>query len=211
MEKHHAVVLEELGGLLKNSCRSRADMLEHADRDDAVESFRHLAIVLQAEPESGPALPTRALGRSACCSSESVIAGDVGAGRFRRDRARARPSRSQCRGLAVPARAGALRRDGASWRFGRRRGSHRALEIGAGVLHVRVEEERVELPVEIVVMGDVAARGAAVELTQPAAEVADQPFYLGPNGGLPSPRLREHASTSTSAIVPPSTTMRPSI
>ncbi len=50
VQQHHAVVLHQrvhLGEEL--AVVMHADVLEHADRDDAVEAFGHLAIVLQAE------------------------------------------------------------------------------------------------------------------------------------------------------------------
>ncbi len=48
------------------------------------------------------------------------------------------------------------------------------LEIGAGVLQVAVEEERIELAVEIVVVGDVAPRPPRrVELAEPAGAIAE--------------------------------------
>ena len=55
------------------------------------------------------------------------------------------------------------------------------LEIGAAVLPVGVEEERVELLVEIVVMRNVAARaGGRIELRKPAPEIAHEPLQARP-------------------------------
>ena len=56
MQQHHAVVGEQLGAFAEEGVVViDADMLEHADRNDAVERSLHVAIVLQLE--------ARALGR----------------------------------------------------------------------------------------------------------------------------------------------------
>jgi hypothetical protein len=66
------------------------------------------------------------------------------------------------------------------------------LEIGAAVLPVGIEEEGVELPVEIVMVGNIAARaGGRVELRQPAPEVAQQPLRAHPARRLAATVLRE--------------------
>ena len=50
MQQHHAVVVEQSRAFAEERVvEADADMLEHADRDDAVELLRHVAIVLQAE------------------------------------------------------------------------------------------------------------------------------------------------------------------
>src|SRR5262245_44125129 len=55
----------------------------------------------------------------------------------------------------------------------------RRLEIGAAVLPVGIEEQRIELAVEIVVMRDIASRPwRRVELQEPTIKVANEP--LGP-------------------------------
>ncbi len=57
----------------------------------------------------------------------------------------------------------------------------RRFEIAATVLPVGVEEEGIEPPVEIVVMGDIVLRPAApVELPDMPAEIAQPPLQLGP-------------------------------
>ena len=56
-----------------------------------------------------------------------------------------------------------------------------AFEIGAAVLPVGVEEQRIEPAVEIVVMRDVAARAPArIELLEAAVQVAQQPLRPRP-------------------------------
>ena len=50
MQQHHAVVGQQLGAFAEERIVvADADMLEHADRDDAVELLLHIAIVLQPE------------------------------------------------------------------------------------------------------------------------------------------------------------------
>ncbi len=52
-----------------------ADMLEHADRDDAVERSCHVAIVLQPEFDAGPTslFSAARVRASASCSCDSVM------------------------------------------------------------------------------------------------------------------------------------------
>ena len=68
----------------------------------------------------------------------------------------------------------------------------RVLEIGAAVLPVGVEEQRVEPAVEIVMMRDVApCAPARIELPQAALEIAQQPLRPRPVRRMPSV-LAEH-------------------
>src|SRR5438132_13861827 len=67
-----------------------------------------------------------------------------------------------------------------------------ALEIGAAVLPVGVEEQRIEARVEIIMMRDVSSRAPGrVETLQPAPNVADQPVRSQP-GRRRVPSLRSH-------------------
>src|SRR5262249_59580436 len=48
--QHHAVIVEQgVAFLEERVVEADADMLEHSDRDDAIEFLRHVAIVLQTE------------------------------------------------------------------------------------------------------------------------------------------------------------------
>ncbi|KAH2775612.1 hypothetical protein KXW38_001462, partial [Aspergillus fumigatus] len=59
----------------------------------------------------------------------------------------------------------------------------RCLEIGAAILPVGIEEQRIKPPVEIVVMGDILLGAAArIELLQVADDVAQPPPRLGQTG-----------------------------
>jgi len=69
----------------------------------------------------------------------------------------------------------------------------RRFEIGAAVLPVGVEEERVEACVEVVMMGCVAPRaGARIELAHAASEVAHQRLRAGPAGRPQGAGLGHH-------------------
>ena len=66
-------------------------------------------------------------------------------------------------------------------------------EIGAAVLPVGIEEERIEPAVQVVVVGDITPRPRRqVELLQPALEIADEPLRAGPDRRHSVGRLAEH-------------------
>ncbi len=85
MQHHHAVVAEQLRTLAEEGAVViDADMLEHADRHDAVERSRHVAIVLQIETRArAQALFGRALIGDGVLFLRQRHAGHVGAGQFR--------------------------------------------------------------------------------------------------------------------------------
>ena len=59
----------------------------------------------------------------------------------------------------------------------------RLLEIGAAVLHVGIQEERIEAAVEIVVVSDVVSGATArIELPEVPRQIASQLLQLGPAG-----------------------------
>jgi len=61
------------------------------------------------------------------------------------------------------------------------KGLVRCLEIGAAILLVGIEEERIEPPVEIVVMRDIVFRAAArIELLGVPGQITQPPLQLGP-------------------------------
>jgi hypothetical protein len=68
MQQHYAVVIEEPVAFAKEGViEADADMLEHANRDDAIEFLRHVAVILQPEPDLvGQAL----LGGARACKRE---------------------------------------------------------------------------------------------------------------------------------------------
>ena len=148
-------------------------MLEHADRDDAVEALGDVAVVLQPELDAvGQLLLGGALGGDGELLLRQRDAGDVARRRSRRGRAPSPPQPQPMSSTRWPRLEQQLGGDVAL--LGELRLVERLigrLEIGAGILPVGVEEERVEPAVEVVVMRDVAPRAAArIELLRPPAQ-----------------------------------------
>ena len=171
VQAHHAVVLQQLARLGEVLVEmGRADVFEHADRDDAVEALVDVAVVLQADRN---AIGEVGLG--------GALGGDFVLLVRQRHAGRARPGdlRQVERHAAEAAADVEHRMALVDQRLGRQMsllGELRlverlpaVLEIGAGILQVGVEEEAVQAPVEIVVVGDVSPRPPlAVALMQPA-------------------------------------------
>jgi hypothetical protein len=141
----------------------RADVLEHADRDDAVEGLVEVAIVGQAELDLvGQARLFGALPGQGQLLGRQGDPGHLGPVVGRQGQGHAAPARADVEHLHA-------RRDvqlGADMRLlgglGFFQRHVRPREIGAAVLHVGVEEALIELVRHVVVVGDVAARGDAV-------------------------------------------------
>ena len=138
-------------------------MLEHADRDDAIEALVQSRGSPQLEAATRSATPA-AFARStasACCSFDSVTPEHVARPRSARDRSRAHPSRSRCRAPAAPACRSSL---AAISRHLLRCGCLERivvmLEVGARVEQPLVQEQAVELVADVVVVGDVLLRPA---------------------------------------------------
>ena len=138
-------------------------MFEHADRNDAVEGFTDVAIVLQ--PEFNPIGQPRVIG--AIPRHRELLLGKGDAGDFGSgdaceiERHAAKPAADVERRRAI------LRQElGGDVTLLRRLGVVERLagvfEIGAAVLAVRIEEEIVEARVEVIVAGDVAPRAPPV-------------------------------------------------
>ena len=123
MQQHDAVVGERGAAFAEELViEADPDMLEHADRDDAVERAGHVAVVLQPEFDARrQSLLRRARARRRQLLLRQRDAGDAGRRNSPRDRARARPSRSRCRARAGRSASGAWRPDGGAWRAGHRR------------------------------------------------------------------------------------------
>ena len=161
-----------------------ADMLEHADRDDAVERPGEGAVVAQLEAGVvGEAALARAPVRDAVLLGREGDAGDVDVRHFGHVEAEAAPAgadvEQRLAGLE-PELGGEVALLGELRRFEVAVGR---LEVGAGVLAVGIEEQPVEAAVEVVVVGDVLARAAeGVVLAQAAREVADAVDRLHPPG-----------------------------
>jgi hypothetical protein len=75
VQRHHTVVGVQLRALAKERVvMIDADMLEHADRNDAVEPIGEVPIALQLEARAGPSpfYAARSLA-IACCYCDSVM------------------------------------------------------------------------------------------------------------------------------------------
>ena len=187
MQQHHAVGGEQAAdGAEEGGELRQADVLEHADRDDVVELALDLAVVLQAEAHAvGEAGGGGALGGDAVLLLGEGDAGDVGAADAREVERHAAPAAAD----VEDAGAGADEELGGDQallgELGLVERHVGALEEGAGVLHVAVEEEPVEPLVEVVVVRDVGAGGLEADGAQDrrvgdaAADVED----LGAGGG----------------------------
>ena len=160
MQHHDAVVGEQLRALAEERVvMIDADMLEHADRDDAVERSVDVAIVLQIEP----GLVAQPLFRRALVGDVVLLlrqrdAGHVGAGHFGEIEPKPAPAAADIE----HALSGLQQQLGGEVPLLGELGVVERLvgvfEIGAAVLPVGVEEQRIEPSVEIVVMRDILAR-----------------------------------------------------
>ncbi len=171
-------------------------MLEHADRDDAVEFFRHVAIVLQLEFD----LVRQSLFRGTNARARKLLlrqrdAGDARAAQLGEIERKSAPAASDIehalagRDEKLGCEMSLLGELGVVERLVRR------LEIGAAVLPVGIEKQRIELSVEIVVVRDVATRTPTrIELLQTAMEVAQQPLCPRPKRRLAADALVQHNS-----------------
>ena len=118
VQQHDAVVGQELGAFAeKRVVEDQADVLEHADRDDAVEFFPQVAIVLHAELDrAGQVLFSRAFAGALPLLLRQRDAGDSGAAEFREIKRKPAPAAADVeRALAVSARCSSSL--AARWRF----------------------------------------------------------------------------------------------
>src|SRR5271154_1576081 len=136
-----------------------ADMLEHADRDDAVERTLDIAIVLQSKVDAilEPLLP-RPLRGDDLLLLRQRHSGDARAGCLREIKSHpAEPTADVERAMAI-----VDQQFGGDMAFFRQlrlfEALARMLEIRAGVLPVGVQKEFVETMIQVVMTRDVAAR-----------------------------------------------------
>src|SRR4029077_5273790 len=184
VQERDAVVGEKLCAFAeKNVVEADADMLEHADRHDAVEAAVDVAIILK--PEAGiarqAALERPVLGALILLLRQRD-AGHLGVGNFREIERQTAPAATDVEHLGA-GRDAQLRRQMAL--LGQLRVVERLVarfEIGAAILLVAVEEEPVQPAVEVVVMGDVVAgAGSWIELLQATEQIAHEPRQQGPD------------------------------
>ena len=160
VQQHHPVVLEQIVDLGEElAVVADADVLEHADRDDAVVAVVVLAVVAQFEAHAvrqpGPA---RLLGRQRVLLARQRDAGDAHVLHRRQVQRQITPAAADVEHL----QAGLQVELGGDQPQLVLLGDFQAVvvveEVGARILHALVEEQRVEVVAEIVVMGDVLAR-----------------------------------------------------
>ena len=180
VQHHDAVVLQQLLHLAEVlDVVGDADMLEHADRDDAVVAVGLLAIVEQLEAHPvGEAALQRAAARDVVLLLRQGDAGHVDAVLLAEEQAHAAPARADVEHL-LAGHQQHLRGDVLLLvELGLLERLVAVLEVGAGILPVAVEEEIVELAVEVVVVRHVALRLAdRIVLFDPA----DRPLpEIGP-------------------------------
>ena len=158
VEQHHSVIIELAArGGEKFVVAADADMFEHADRDDAVEGFMNVAVVLKPKFDPvGQACLTGSIGRDG-----ELLAGQSDAGHLGScDPGEIEPHAAKT-AADVERRRAVLRQElGGDVALLRHLRVVERLagifEIGAAVLAVRIEEEIVETRVEVIVAGDVA-------------------------------------------------------
>ena len=160
-------------------------MFEHADRHDAVESALDVAIIDQAEIR---VLRQAAFERAVLRDLELLLrqrdAGDLGAGDFGEIERKPAPAAADIEHLGARRRAQLGRQMTPFGELGVVERLVGRLEIGAAILLVAVEKQRIEPAVEVVMMRHVLARpGPRIVLLQPAEEVAEQPRQPGPIRG----------------------------
>ena len=183
VQHHHAVVGEQFRAALEvGVVVIDPDMFEHADRDDALEGAGRIAIVLQAEFRTvGQILFPGARIGDAQLFFRQGNTGHLRAGHLRQIKAHAAPSAADVEHALIrldQQLGGEVALLGELGVVERR---IRRLEVRAAVLHVGVEEEAIEPPVEIVVTGDVALRPRSrVELLEVAEKITQAPLEFGP-------------------------------
>ncbi len=153
MEQHHPIIFEQVPDFGEELVVSvRPDVLEHADRDDAVEGPAHVAIVLQAKFDPvREARLARAIGRDSELLLGQGDAGDLGAGDAGEiEPETSKPAANVKRGCAVVRQQ--LGGDVALL-CGLRVLERLAgiFEISAGILAVGIEEQTIEALIQVVV------------------------------------------------------------
>ena len=161
VQQEHAVLIQKVVGFPEELLVvPLAHMLEHADRNDAVEGVVHLAIVAQLEADLVPQpFLFDPLGGEAVLFGGERDAGQIAAGLTRQRQTQTAPAGADVQDLQARLLDVELGGDVALFlRLGALQIVAGVHEVGAGVLAVAVQEEVVELAREIVVMRDVLAR-----------------------------------------------------
>src|SRR5689334_14746364 len=157
-------------------------MFKHADRNDSVELTGHVAIILKQKLRR----PRQVFLCGARVGDLKLFirkrdASDVGSGDFREVQAEPTPTRAD----VEDAISSIDQKFGCEMTFFGELGvverRIRRLKIGAAVLLVGIQKERIEPSVEIVVTSDIIFRAAArIELADMPDEISKPPLHLGP-------------------------------
>ena len=159
MQHHDPVVAEQLGASLEEGfIKPDADMLEHPDRHDPVERTGNVAVVAEQEFRLMAQLFLPGAGvRDLQLLGRERNAGNIGAGHLGQIEPKAAPARADVE-HAVAAPDSELGGEVALLgQLGIIERGIRRLEIGAAILLVGVEEERIEPPVEVIMMRDIVS------------------------------------------------------
>jgi hypothetical protein len=163
MQHHHAVLGEQRGAFLEKSVvEADADMLEHPDRDDTVEGALDIPVVGEPEIDLGsePAFAGPRLRRLELLARQGDP-GHLRAAELGEIVRKTAPPGADVEDAVAGAGAELRRQMSFFGELGIIQGLGRRLEIGAAVLAVGIEEQRIETVVEIVVVGDIVARVGA--------------------------------------------------
>jgi hypothetical protein len=194
MQQHHPIVIEEAVALAKEGViKADAYMLEHADRDDAVEFLRHVPVVLQSELDLlRHSFFARARPRERKLLLRKRDAGNARPAELGKIERKPAPAAADVEHAPVLRHEKLRRKMPFLGELGVVERLFLGFEIGAAVLPIGVEEQRIELAIKIVMMRDVAPGSPVwIELLQPPMEVARQPSQLRPRrqaGGVALPK-----------------------
>src|SRR5262249_25312654 len=169
------------------------DMLEHADRHDAVEAAVDLAVVHEMElrPPAQAAL-CRPLHRKLVLFSGEGHADHLGAASFRQIEPEPAPARADIEHAHAGLDAELGGEVALLGKLGLLERAVRRLEIGTGILPVTVEEKIVDAPVDVVMMRHMPAGEAdGIALMKSAQRPANLQRDLHPGGRRDYRRIAE--------------------
>src|SRR5437667_3550313 len=163
MQHHDAVVGEQFAAPPEVSLvKVNPDVLQHAHRDHAVERSGNVAIILKEKLRRWrQVFLSRAVIRYLQLFGRKRNASDIGAGHFGQIQPKTSPTGADVKyAVAVPDQQ--LRSEmPLLGELGIVKRCIRRFKIGAAVLLVSIEEERVEAPVEVVMACDIVFRTSA--------------------------------------------------
>src|SRR6202167_4532115 len=174
VQNKDAIIAENVCALAKvRVVKSDADVLEHADRNDAIKPAGDVAIVLEAKDGVvGSALFQRPLAGAGVLFARKSDAGRAGAGHAGEIKRHSTPTTADVEhiGAGLNEKLGGKVTLLGELRVVERR--IRRIKIGAAILLVGVEKERVEPTVQIIMMSNVPQR------TRPRIELLQAPKHV---------------------------------